>query len=263
MQKRNGFTLIELLVVIAIIALLMAILMPSLGRARKSARTVVCVAHMKQWGLIFTLFTEDNNGSFPVGVWNGWKGHWMESVRGYYKDHKIRCCPAASNPDKNGGTFGTWGPMPGGGWAVEGDYGSYGINSWIYNPAKNTGMDTGMEPEYYWRKINVKGVARAPIMMDSPWVDGWPMPTDYPPRASGVFEAGFNSNMKRYCLNRHDGVVGGVFADASARKVHLKELWTLKWHREFDTNGPRTVAGGQTREDWERDAPWMVNLKDF
>jgi len=265
MIKQNGFTLIELLVVIAIIALLMAILMPSLGRARKSARTVVCLSNMKHWGLIFTIYTEDHDGSFPVGVWGGAgaKGHWMDAVRTYYNDPKIRCCPTSSNPDKNMGTFGTWGPLPGGGWDVEGDYGSYGINSWIYNPRKHAQMDTGMEPEYYWRKINVKGIARAPIMADSPWVNGWPMPHDYPPRVSGVFEAGFNSNMKRFCLNRHDGVVGGVFGDASARKIHLKELWTLKWHREFDTNGPRTVAGGQTREDWERDAPWMVNLKDF
>jgi len=53
MSRRKGFTLIELLVVIAIIALLMAILMPALARVKEQARTVACLANLKQWNLIF------------------------------------------------------------------------------------------------------------------------------------------------------------------------------------------------------------------
>ena len=64
MEKRNGFTLIELLVVIAIIALLMAILMPIARRARNSARAVVCQNNLKQWGMIFEIYTENNRGRF-------------------------------------------------------------------------------------------------------------------------------------------------------------------------------------------------------
>ncbi len=62
MRKRKGFTLIELLVVIAIIALLMSILMPALQRVRKQARKVVCMANLKQWGLFWKMYCDDNNG---------------------------------------------------------------------------------------------------------------------------------------------------------------------------------------------------------
>jgi prepilin-type N-terminal cleavage/methylation domain-containing protein len=63
--KGAGFTLIELLVVIAIIALLMSILIPSLQRARKQARNVICHSQLRQWGTILALYTEDNQGKLP------------------------------------------------------------------------------------------------------------------------------------------------------------------------------------------------------
>lgn len=71
MPEKRAFTLIELLVVIAIIALLLAILMPSLRRARDQAKGVTCRNNLKQIGLAFILYTEDNEGKFPRngGVW--------------------------------------------------------------------------------------------------------------------------------------------------------------------------------------------------
>ena len=71
MDRRRAFTLIELLVVIAIIALLMAILMPSLQRVRKQARAVVCLSHLKQWGPVWSMYCGDNNGYLPrrIDVW--------------------------------------------------------------------------------------------------------------------------------------------------------------------------------------------------
>ncbi len=65
MKKRKGFTLVELLVVIAIIALLVAILLPALSRAKEQARSTVCVAHIK--GLILAQYTyaTDSQGKFP------------------------------------------------------------------------------------------------------------------------------------------------------------------------------------------------------
>jgi prepilin-type processing-associated H-X9-DG protein len=62
------------------------------------------------------------------------------------------------------------------------------------------------------------------------------------------------------CINRHDGYVNSLFMDWSVRKVGLKELWTLKWHREYDTRNPWTKAGGVKPEDWPQ---WMRRFRDY
>jgi prepilin-type processing-associated H-X9-DG protein len=65
--------------------------------------------------------------------------------------------------------------------------------------------------------------------------------------------------MQRLCVNRHGGAQNALFADWSARKVALKQLWTLKWHRKFDINGPWTAAGGVQADSWPQ---WMKGMKD-
>ncbi len=64
-MKRRGFTLIELLVVIAIIALLIALLLPALGRARKQAMYTHCMSNLRQSGTAFITAALDDNGTFP------------------------------------------------------------------------------------------------------------------------------------------------------------------------------------------------------
>lgn len=73
MCKPKGFTLIELLVVISIIALLLAILMPSLQKAREVARRISCASRLKQWGMAIHMHTGDNDGQLMAIVlkWGG------------------------------------------------------------------------------------------------------------------------------------------------------------------------------------------------
>jgi prepilin-type N-terminal cleavage/methylation domain-containing protein/prepilin-type processing-associated H-X9-DG protein len=62
---RGGFTLIELLVVVAIIAVLAALLLPTLGRAKESARAAQCLNHLRQLGLAVGLYAEEHEDTFP------------------------------------------------------------------------------------------------------------------------------------------------------------------------------------------------------
>ena len=70
----DGFTLVELLVVIAVIALLMAILLPALSRARESGKRAVCLIQIKQLQTSWNMYCDDKNDKVPAGdVWYSWE----------------------------------------------------------------------------------------------------------------------------------------------------------------------------------------------
>ncbi|MEP0843573.1 MAG: type II secretion system protein [Phycisphaerae bacterium] len=106
-RDRKAFTLIEILVVVAIIALLVAILLPSLGRARWQSRMVICKANLQQLGVAFMMYANGNNTYFPLTAGSGNdsfyalgkrnadpNGMWRSSL---LKNVNVLVCPATKN----------------------------------------------------------------------------------------------------------------------------------------------------------------------
>ncbi len=273
MGKRKGFTLIELLVVIAIIALLMAILMPALSRVKQQARTVVCLANLNQWGLMFAMYCGDNNAYFFTGELNGSRSgmgsgeFWRETMRPYTKDFsdKMWLCPQARRPRSQGNIpQGAWSNVA---WETSNDIGSYGLNGWILNikasiQSGNRNDGWGRTPaDWHWGTSEVKGANNVPVFTGSWWVDSWPRESDQPPQSgAGPADTPNTNEMNRVCVDRHNAFLNCLFADWSVRKIGLKELWILKWSRGYDVSGPHTKAGGKNPGDWPA---WMRHYKDY
>jgi prepilin-type N-terminal cleavage/methylation domain-containing protein len=274
MIRRRGFTLIELLVVIAIIAVLMAVLMPALRRVREQARMVSCSANLRQWSLALAAYCHANDGNFVTGV-NEF-GHWWpcqlpEDLKDW-KRNKTWFCPTATKPivDEMGVSHQTfnidraWGIFTGeyGGYTTgeNGIAGSYGLNGYLIRIPLTATYVRSIPASYGYRKLlELPQGARVPVLTDGLRFDLFPIETDAPPEDEFKSWQG-ESRMARVCINRHRGRVCSSFADGSVRQVGLKELWTLKWHREFNTSGPWTRAGGVIDADWP---DWLRPFPDF
>lgn len=256
MKTKKGFTLIELLVVIAIIALLLAILMPSLRKVKQIACDVVCRSNLKQWSLIWAMYTDQHNGKFPCNDTNSTyiRGEWINALRSEWQtEGDIVKCPSASkykdyeamgadNPHGSYTTTYLMGTTTG--LNIQEEC-SYGMNTWAYS--KKT--DLPGDDANYWKSINVRSSATVPMFMDSLWRGGLP---DYA-NADGNMtlsstasetnnwtDQSYHGGIRQFAMPRHGaGAKSGtnvLFFDLSARHVQIKEMWTLKWHRNFKTN---------------------------
>jgi prepilin-type N-terminal cleavage/methylation domain-containing protein len=290
MYKRRAFTLIELLVVIAIIALLMSMLMPALNKAKNQAKTVVCQNNLHQWTLIWKMFVDEKlafkGGVKPPGYFMGidgadgsglalakMSGHfmdrdgaldWIQIVLTHFSKHlnpKMLICPMATKTFVEGGRNPYMaypigdndddddGLLPIG---LQFSRCSYGINLWISNETGSGKLNNGKQE--FWRTPNVTMASYVPMFGDAQHGNCDPVAADEPlPHESDVWTPSAHE-MQRWCLKRHAPYyIDMLFLDFSVRRVTIKELWRLKWHRTYDLYSPLPVWPA-----WMSDVPEPV-----
>jgi len=279
MTQEHTLTKKDIIVVLGCIIILLANVATIGGGGRRRAKEALCLSNLRQWGGIWEMFLDDNAGRFmsgneiidlldtsdpayadfeivpnapyQTGICD--EDHsWPAILWAYYRERKLLCCPTASKKPAGVGRYEVEKGMFSA-WALWLDYqkdfiyGSYGVNLWVVDRPEHNEASL-------WRHITGhKRPKIIPVMLDAVWCEGFPQHREEPPATRYEYLAETGVYMTRFCVDRHDGATQGLFFDYSARKVGLKELWELKWHRQWN-------SGNDPAPEWPE---WMANFRDY
>jgi prepilin-type N-terminal cleavage/methylation domain-containing protein/prepilin-type processing-associated H-X9-DG protein len=267
-ESFRGFTLIELLVVIAIVAILAALLLPALSKAKAQAGRAKCLNNLKQMALGRMIYIDDTNDSFPID-WNVDSDSWPYLLgRSGNLSDDILICPAAPVPAKRqlssdfsaGTAASAWGAPIGSKIPPS----SYGINGWTYSLKGNFRdfkfnyvLANGLTGNFYGDNSLTEGASQIPVFGDCNWIDAWPFADEKP--VGNLLTGDIGRQITRFLLARHGsvpkpiptkfdvskplpGAINIVFMDGHASPVSLENLWQQSWHRAYQ---PPVVRPGR------------------
>jgi len=260
-RKQSAFTLIELLVVVAIIALLIAILLPSLGKAKARANTARCLAQVRGLGMCVNLYVADwrkmfpySNTFAPAGGAN--PAEWTQLLRGvkgtdatgYGATDKARLCPEATIT-KSGSPpwFGTAHLAWGGSQQTGVDpvtkkelTASYGLNGHVYAYTNDVNAIGGNASQSHSMTSNMVNESQIPVFADMTWRHFTPHPGDAISPNNSMEDPGPNNEagtlpISYVMINRHNKAINVAFLDGHGDTVGLRDLYKLKWSRDWVT----------------------------
>lgn len=254
--QSRAFTLIELLVVIGIIAVLGALLLPALARAKIKAKSIQCVSNLRQITTANLLYVNDSGSTMAYRL----EGDlWMRAlIENYSQVDRIRICPVAPWSRKNLGMVGSAKTA----WSWPSDSfdpktheprwtGSYALNGWMYKGDWSISDNRPATLNAFRTDGDIAHSSSTPIFSDGMWVDAWPKETDTPARnlLEGATTLGFMSVLT---ISRHGagpnpayanvppgarlpGAINIAFFDGHVDLAPLEQLWQFHWHRNWNT----------------------------